>query len=122
MNQHELAPQSGDEVIAIGIAAGDFVSPATLNITGTDYVREGTRIELTGTTSAGPYGLDITLERDYFVREFAYLFGDYLQGWNQSTAYPVDHPTAPDTYYVALLAKFGGTVVTLDSITVTPPV
>ena len=120
LNAANFPPITGTETGTIVNASGDWSVPAVLELSGKSVWEKGTQIVLTGSTSAGPYGLDVTLEKDYYPESLALAFAEFLKGWNQSTTSSVVSPVDDSVARVQLIAAFGGVLVTFDSLTITP--
>jgi hypothetical protein len=108
-------------VPVIDIAAGTNLTPAVMSFSGSKLIQRGTVILIAGTTSAGPFGVNVPLPKDMTAPEFAAKLADYLKGWSQSTFTWSADAVDPTKFYISGIAAFGGTVITLDTFTLTAP-
>lgn len=105
----------------ITVGAGTYSVPVVMTFSGAPRWPRGTIIAIQGTTSAGPFGINDALPSDMTPAELGYRLSQFLKGWSQSTFASIVNPADPTIVDVIGVAAFGGTVITIDSLTVTPP-
>ncbi len=105
---------------AITVITGTYVSAATLTLTGEGVWERGTLIDITGTTGAGAFTLNVVTPRDMVLQEVALLLAEFLKGWDQATFKNVRHPSNSNEVSIGMLAFAGGAAVSFDSYTITP--
>jgi len=99
---------------------GTYASAATIELGGTDLWERGTIIDISGTTDAGVFGVNITLDKNMGVHEVGLRLSEFLKGWSQATFKNVRHPTNVGLSTIGMLAFAGGLTVSFDSLTITP--